>query len=79
MVKRRRGLGFVLESPEPNRGQWRIIRQDLDRDFAPERRVASAIDLAHATRAERRENLAASESRPWRERHRAAVYGNCRG
>ena len=37
-------------------------RQDLDRDVTSERHVAGAIDLAHATCAEQRENLIGPET-----------------
>ena len=38
-------------------------RQDLDRDVAAEPRVARTIDLAHATRAEQRQQVIAAEGR----------------
>ena len=41
------------------RGQVR--RQHLDRHVAPEPRVVGAIDLAHAARAERGEDLVGTE------------------
>ncbi len=65
VVERRGGLGFLRESPEPIRIRGEVVRKHLDRHFTPERRVARAIDLAHPARTERREDLAASESRPW--------------
>ena len=74
VIERRGGLGFLREPPEPVRIRGEVGRKDLDRDFAAERGIARAIDLAHPARTERREDLAASESRPWRERHRAAEY-----
>ena len=38
-------------------------RQDLDRDLAPEPRVARAVHLAHAAGAERRDDLVGAEAR----------------
>ena len=43
-----------------SRGESR--RQRLDRDHAVEPRVAGAIDLAHAARAERRQDLVVAET-----------------
>ena len=51
------------------RSAEQVRRQHLDRDVAPEPRVAGAIDLAHPARAERRQDLVGTEFRPGRERH----------
>ena len=44
--------------------------QHLDRDLAAEARIARAVDLAHAARAERREDLVRAEPCAWRHRRR---------
>ncbi len=49
------GSGFALES------LGEAVGGNLDRDFASEARIAGAIDLAHATRADERENLVRTE------------------
>jgi len=47
---------------------------DLDGDVALQHRVAGAIHLAHATRAEAAENLIPAEARPWCQRHGRRDY-----
>ena len=56
MVERREHPRFALEAREPLGIRREDVRQDLDRDVAPELRVARAIDLAHPARAERRKD-----------------------
>ena len=57
MVQRSEELRFALESSEalsvPDKG----LRQDLDRDFPAELRVAGAINFSHAARAKGRHNF----------------------
>ena len=48
----------------------RFGRQQLDRDLTIERGVVGAVDLAHAARADRRENLVAAETRAGCERQK---------
>ena len=43
--------------------------QDLDRDAAVEARVVGVVDLAHATRADGRNNLVGTESSAGRQWH----------
>ncbi len=69
MVQCRQCFGFALEPGDALRIRDERRRQDLDRDFSIELRVARAIDLTHPTAAERRdddvgtEHQAAFESR----------------
>jgi len=46
VVERRQDLRFPLESREALRIRGKQIRQQLQRDVAPELRIARAIDLA---------------------------------
>ena len=52
MVQRREHPRLALEAREAIRVGRELGRQDLDRDVAPELRVARAIHLAHAARAD---------------------------
>ena len=72
---RQRGdrLGLALEARERGRIGGQVRRQDLDRDLAIERRVARAVDLAHAARAERGDDLVLSERCAAGEAHREAT------
>ena len=47
--------------------------QRLDRDVAPEPRVAGAIHLAHAARAERRDDLVGAEAGAGGQGHRGTL------
>ena len=61
MVQRSDRTRFLLESVEAI-GVGRERRwQHLDRDLAPQSRITSAVHLAHAARADRRENLVRTE------------------
>ena len=61
MVERGDRAGLLLEAAQARPGRRQARRQDLDRDLAAEARVAGAIDLAHAARAERGEDLVGAE------------------
>ena len=52
MIERGEQPRFALEAREPSGSRRERARQDLDRDVAAELRVARAIDLAHAARAD---------------------------
>ena len=54
-------------------------RQDLDRDFASQCHVARAIDLAHASGAERRQNLVMAIDRRLRQRRHRRPFGKVAG
>src|SRR5262245_29464520 len=47
MIEGSENFGFALETAYPVRIPRKLIRQDLDRDFALQLRVSSAIHLAH--------------------------------
>ena len=65
MIERRGGLRLLRRTGAARSGSAaKLAGQHLDRDFAPERRVARAIHLAHAARAERREYLAVRSRLP---------------
>ena len=57
MIERREDLRFALEAGETIGIVGEDVRKDLDRDVALQLRVARAIDLAHAARAERSDDL----------------------
>ena len=50
------------------------IRQNLQRHVTLEPRIAGAVDLAHAARAEQGGHLVDADTRPGRQRHRWADY-----
>src|SRR5215467_12845118 len=50
MIERRKEARLTLEARAPAGVVAERRRQDFDRDVAAKRRVASAIDLAHAAR-----------------------------
>ena len=52
MIERSGCLRFLHKPPHPLLIRRKLCRQNLQRDFAIESRVARTIDLAHATRAE---------------------------
>jgi hypothetical protein len=63
MIERGQCLCFAREPREPVRVLSERLGQYLDRDLAVELRVARPIDLAHATGAERAEDLEGAERR----------------
>ncbi len=63
------GLRLALEARIRLRVESQILRQDLDRDLAIERRVAGAVNLPHPSRAERPEDLVVTEVRAGGEGH----------
>ena len=62
MAQRREDLGFALEACETIGVGGQRVRQHLDRNRASELRVAGPVDLAHATRAQERQDLVRAES-----------------
>ena len=63
-------LRLALEAAHAARGSDAVrLGQDLERDVAVEPRVARAVDLAHAARAEGRDDLVRAEAGPLRETH----------
>ena len=73
MVERREDFSFPLKPREPVGIRGKVGRQDLECDIPLEAGVASAIHLAHATRAKGRDDLVGAESSARCERHRAAI------
>ena len=69
MIERGERPGLALEAPQPFGIGCKGLRQDFQRDVAAKFRIASAIDLAHAARAEEGNNLIARDSRPDRQGH----------
>src|SRR5258706_16428966 len=63
MVERRNRARLAFELCAQIRIARKLARQDLDRDGAIEPRVPRAVDLAHAARAERREDVVRAEAR----------------
>ncbi len=63
MVERRGGAGFLHEPAAAVLVGQAISRQNLDRDIAAEPRGASAVHLAHPSRAQRRQDLVRAETR----------------
>jgi hypothetical protein len=66
MVERADRARFAFETGPGARVAGERRRQPLDRDRAIEPRIAGAIHLAHAARAERADELIEAEARTWR-------------
>ena len=73
MRQRRDRLGLALEPGERVGIRGEVRRQHLDRDVAVELRVSRPIDLAHAPRADRREDLVGTQPVAGGERHSVTV------
>jgi hypothetical protein len=69
MVQRGEDLRLAAEAREALLIVRERDRQHLDRDVAVESRVARAEHLAHAARADRREDVVWSEPCAWRKHH----------
>jgi hypothetical protein len=69
VVERRRRPRLLLEARQAPLVRGERLRQDLQRDLAPEPRVARPIHLSHSARAERREHLEGTEPLTRLERH----------
>src|SRR5437879_4594823 len=57
MIERGEHLRFTLEAGHAVGVGGEVREQDFERDVAAETRVASAVDFAHAARAEQRDDL----------------------
>ena len=73
MVQRGEDLRFALEAGEPIGIGREHVRQDLDRDIAPELRIARAIDLAHAAGPDQGGDFIRAEAGAGRESQRVTV------
>jgi hypothetical protein len=65
MVQSRGCLRFLLKAPQPVRIARNKRGQDLDGDFAPQRRIAGAIDLTHPSCAQEANNVISIQFRAW--------------
>ena len=74
MIQGRHGTRFLLESPAPVGVGGERFRQHLESDVAVQPCVPSAVDVAHPTRAEARDDFVGSETCARRQRH---VPGLC--
>jgi hypothetical protein len=63
LIERRQHLRLAFEARQALRVAHELFRQQLQRDFAPEARIARAIDLAHAAGTEQFQNFEAPEAR----------------
>src|SRR5262245_28006728 len=75
VAERREQLGFALEARNTLGALGERRGQGLDRDLAPEPRVARAIHLAHAACAERRNDLEGTNTGAGGQRHRGNLPG----
>ena len=73
VIQRGHGARLTLEPPQPLRIGADIAWQDLDGDVTAEAGVLREVDLAHAARAERRENLVGAKPRAGRKAHRVGI------
>src|SRR5262252_8475301 len=62
MIQRASSDCLLCESMLPLRTRSGRLREDLDRDFPSEARVAGPIDFTHAAGAERAQNLVCTET-----------------
>ena len=69
MIQRGEHLRFALEPREAIGIVREGLGQHLDRDVAIQPRIARAIDLAHAARAEQRQDFICAETSAGREGH----------
>jgi hypothetical protein len=67
-----RSLRFLLKAAHEVGLLCEGLRQDLQRDIALQPRIARAIDLAHTTAANQRDDFVGANARTWRERHRVS-------
>ena len=69
VIERGGGARFLLETMQPPRIGGGVGREHLDRDVAPEPRVAATIDLAHSSGTEQRKDFVRTEVNPGRQWH----------
>jgi hypothetical protein len=70
MIQRGQHFSFALEAQHAPGLAGVSIGENLQRHVTFQLGIASAVDLAHAARADRREDLVRSETSPSGERHR---------
>ncbi len=61
VVERSQQLGLALEASNPLLIPRHQLGQHLDRDFSIQLGISGKVDLAHATRTQRRDNLVRTE------------------
>ena len=69
MIERGEKLRLTLESRLPIRIAREFLRKHLERDFALQRCVAGAVDLAHAAGAKKRDDFVQAQPITRGERH----------
>src|SRR5207237_706204 len=74
MAQRRNRAGLALEALAHLGPSRRVLGQHLDGDDAVEPRIARLIDLAHAARAQRTQNLVRAKAHIRGERHSPLSY-----
>ena len=72
MAQARNGLGFAVETLARLRIARKMRGQNLDGDDAVKPRIARPVDLAHASGADRRDDLVRAEPGCGREGHRSS-------
>jgi hypothetical protein len=70
VIENARRFRLLLEPAQAIRVSRERLRQDFDRDLARQARVPRAVDLAHSTGTERRQNFVGAEAGARGERHR---------
>src|SRR5271166_1229816 len=70
MVQRRGRLRFLLKTAQPVGISRKVRRQDLDRHFALQSRVAGAVHFAHSARTKGAEDFKTIQLRTWGQWHR---------
>src|SRR5262245_34532046 len=69
VIQRSQNLGFLLKAGAAGRVASEVRGQNLQRNITPQPRVARPVDLAHAARAQRRDDFIRSEFVSRDERH----------
>src|SRR5207244_4509099 len=69
MAQRRGGSGFLLEALAAVGVRGELAGQHLDGDLAAQPRIPCAVDLSHASGAQRREDLEGPKPGTRRQRH----------
>ncbi len=74
VLERSDGFGLAAKALPRRRRLVELGGEHFDRDVASELCVTSPVDLAHAARANRGDNLVPAEADAWRERHPSQRY-----
>ncbi len=76
MIEEPGGAGLLLEAAQARRVLGEVGGEDLDGDLAPQPRILRAVDLAHPTGAERRDDLVGAKPGADAQSHRGVVIRN---